>query len=56
MQFDAYTVYCEWCKEHHYAVPTRAWWDAACAKARTIHYTDESEMDIRRERREGWAK
>lgn len=28
---DSYQIYCEWCRDHNRAAPTREWWDRACA-------------------------
>lgn len=31
---DGYQIYCEWCRDHNRAAPSREWWDRACAKGR----------------------
>lgn len=51
---DTYTLYCEWCRDHHQPAPTREWWNRACAVPR--HPPAKSNtFDIETEQREGWA-
>jgi hypothetical protein len=52
---DLLDAYCQWCVEHGREPPTRAWWDAAVARPRTIDHRDADQREIDRERREGWA-
>jgi hypothetical protein len=53
---DAYVWYCEWCRDHGQAAPTREWWDRAVAQPRKVR-PPQSDIDFDREteRREGWA-
>lgn len=61
MPFDTYTIYCQWCIDHHRPPPTREWWDRACAQPRPTKLTlrrspqADFEFDIETERREGYA-
>lgn len=54
---DTYSVYCVWCDAHHYAKPSREWWNKACAAKRpTVKVVSfEPDFDIETERREGWG-
>lgn len=55
---DSYTIYCEWCRDHHIPAPTREWWDKACAQRLMPTFTtsiNPADPDITTEQREGWA-
>lgn len=51
----SYSIYCAWCRDHSQPVPTREWWDFACAKREIAERISQSDFDISTERREGWA-
>ena len=53
---DTYTIYRQWCLDHHRTPPTREWWDTACARnAVPTPKLDDITFDITTEQREGWA-
>lgn len=54
---DGYSIYRQWCIDHHQAPPTREWWDHACSQPRThiARRLTDDEFDDEVERREGWS-
>jgi len=55
---DGYTIYRDWCLEHHRMPPTRAWWDhwsPQWRKSPPARVLSEDEFDIETEQREGWT-
>jgi hypothetical protein len=41
MTFDAYAIYCDWCRDRGMPPPTKAWWEAACRLPRAEPKSDE---------------
>lgn len=56
---DTYSIYCQWCKDHHQTPPTREWWNKSVSQPRPnvaiIDFQSDFEFDVETERREGYA-
>lgn len=52
---DSYAIYAQWCHDTHRPIPTREQWDAWCAAPRRREHRLKDDLEINRERREGWG-